>query len=89
MLKKTLAAFAPALSVLILALSSLPAVATVPGAFTLSNDPPRCYTVNYPSPAVMLRWTPSSGVSTYDVYRNGSLYSLRAALLQLYLTATY
>ena len=45
---------------------------TPPGSFSLSNGTPYC---NGSSPAVNVNWTASSGVTTYDVYRNGSLYS--------------
>lgn len=43
---------------------------TPPGPFTLSHQAPVCDTG---SPAIQLNWTASSGASTYDVYRNGSL----------------
>ena len=47
-----------------------------PGTFTLSNEPPVCDTQPPgPSPAVRLNWTTSSGATSYDVYRNGGLYS--------------
>ncbi len=49
--------------------------ASVPGSFTLSNQAPVCNTTPPAGPAVQLNWTPSSGVTTYDVYRNGALYS--------------
>src|SRR5213075_738758 len=45
---------------------------TLPGAFTLTSATPSC---SGSSPQITLNWTTSSGVSTYDVYRNGSLYS--------------
>jgi subtilisin-like proprotein convertase family protein len=49
---------------------------TPPGTFTLSNQSPVCDTnPPGPSPAVRLNWTPSSGATSYDVYRNGGLYS--------------
>jgi len=44
---------------------------SLPGSFTLTNLAPVC---NVGSPAVQLNWTASTGVATYDVYRNGSLY---------------
>src|SRR6185369_15871624 len=44
---------------------------SIPGSFTLSNDAPVCDTG---SPAVRLNWTASSGATSYDLYRNGSLY---------------
>ncbi len=47
-----------------------------PGSFTLSNDPPVCDTdPPGPSPAVRLNWTASNGATSYDLYRNGSLYA--------------
>ncbi len=46
----------------------------LPGAFVLSNNPPYCDT-NYSSPAVRLNWIPSKGATSYDVYRNGNLYT--------------
>jgi len=45
---------------------------TLPGAFTLVSAAASC---SGSSPQITLTWTPSSGVTTYDVYRNGSLYS--------------
>ena len=48
------------------------ALASTPGSFTLSNNAPYW---NSTAPAVNLTWTTSSGVTSYDVYRNGSLYS--------------
>ncbi len=44
-----------------------------PGVFTLSNDPPYWDERSPAGPAVMLRWTQSSGATSYDVYRNGGL----------------
>lgn len=46
---------------------------TPPGPFTLSHQAPVCDTGSPVGPAVQLNWTASSGASTYDVYRNGSL----------------
>ncbi|HYM62821.1 MAG TPA: hypothetical protein VEZ11_18190, partial [Thermoanaerobaculia bacterium] len=46
--------------------------ATGPGPFTLSNDAPVC---DSNSPAVRLNWTASNGATSYDLYRNGTLYS--------------
>jgi hypothetical protein len=43
-----------------------------PTAFTLSTGSPYC---TGGTPAVQVSWTGSSGVTTYDVYRNGNLYS--------------
>ncbi len=54
------------------ALWSLPNT-SVPGSFALTHDPPVCDEQKPIGPAVMLRWTPSSGVSTYDFYRNGTI----------------
>ncbi len=42
-----------------------------PGAFTLTSAMPGCSGSN---PQIQLNWTASSGASTYEVYRNGSLY---------------
>jgi len=47
---------------------------SAPGGFTLSNDPPVWDTSGTPAPAVQLRWSAASGATTYDLYRNGSLY---------------
>jgi hypothetical protein len=41
-----------------------------PGGFSLTLTP-ECGGTN---PQIRLNWTPSSGVSTYDVYRGGTLY---------------
>ena len=57
-------------SCLVICFNSL-LLAQAPGAFTLSNEAPVC---DAGSPAVRLNWTASSGASSYDVYRNGSLY---------------
>ena len=47
-----------------------------PGSFTLSNETPVCDTdPPGPSPAVRLDWTSSSGATSYDVYRDSSLYA--------------
>lgn len=47
-----------------------------PGAFTLSNEAPVCDTnPPGPSPAVRLNWTPSSGATSYALYRDGALYA--------------
>jgi RHS repeat-associated protein len=48
--------------------------ATAPGSFTLSNNAPICDTNPPLGPAVRLNWTQSSGATSYDLYRNGSLY---------------
>ncbi|MFA6545765.1 MAG: hypothetical protein WCS99_15210, partial [Limisphaerales bacterium] len=45
-----------------------------PGAFTLSNDAP-VWDTGIPGPKVNLTWGASSGATSYDLYRNGSLYS--------------
>src|SRR5438132_4554844 len=42
-----------------------------PDVFTLTSATPGC---NGSSPQITLNWTTSSGVVTYDLYRNGSLY---------------
>ncbi len=52
--------------------SAVPASAALPGSFTLTSAVPGC---NGSSPQIVLYWTSSSGATTYDVYRNGSLYS--------------
>lgn len=46
-----------------------------PGTFALTNDAPVCDLQAPVGPAVMLRWTAASGVTTYDFYRNGSITS--------------
>src|SRR5947209_8638884 len=51
------------------------ASSSTPGAFTLSNQVPVCDTNAPVAPAVRLNWTASSGATSYDLYRNGSLYS--------------
>jgi len=51
-----------------------------PGAFTLSNDPP-VWDTSIPGPKVNLTWGASSNATSYDVYRNGGLYS--AGVVQL------
>jgi hypothetical protein len=48
--------------------------ASQPGSFTLSNDPP-VYDTSIPGPKVNLTWGASSNATSYDVYRNGSVYS--------------
>ena len=50
------------------------APATPPGAFTLSNDAP-VWDTSIPGPKVQLTWTASSNATSYDVYRDGSVYS--------------
>ena len=40
--------------------------AASPGAFTLSNDAPYWDTEPPPGPAVNLKWTASSGATSYD-----------------------
>src|SRR4051794_11047714 len=45
-------------------------VFAAPGNFTLSSATPAC---NGNSPQITLNWTTSSGVVTYDLYRNGIL----------------
>jgi len=52
--------------------AATPVQAAVPGAFSLGGATPAC---SGGAPRITLNWTASSGVSTYDVYRNGSLYS--------------
>lgn len=48
-------------------------IQAVPGAFSLSNDPPYWDASAPAGPAVNLRWTASSGVTLgYEVYRNGT-----------------
>jgi hypothetical protein len=49
--------------------------ATAPGSFTLSNESPICDITPPVAPALRLNWTSSSGAASYDLYRNGSLYS--------------
>ena len=49
------------------------AAPTGPGGFTLSHDPPYWDERSPAGPAVMLRWTHSSGATSYDIYRNGAL----------------
>ena len=46
-----------------------------PGSFTVSGNPYCNTSPPGPSPAVMLNWTSSSGATSYDLYRNGSLYA--------------
>src|SRR5438477_11330367 len=46
-------------------------VFAAPDVFTLTSATPGC---NGSSPQITLNWTTSSGVVTYDLYRNGSLY---------------
>lgn len=49
--------------------------ASPPGSFSLSNDSPICDTnPPGPSPAVRLNWTSSSGATSYEFHRNGSVY---------------
>ncbi len=48
------------------------APAAPPTALTLTNENPRCDFTASAVPAVRLNWTPSTNVSTYQVYRNGS-----------------
>ena len=43
-----------------------------PGAFSLSNDPPACDRQSPVGPALQLRWTASSGATSYAVHRDGS-----------------
>jgi uncharacterized protein (TIGR03437 family) len=45
----------------------------LPGPFMLSNEALVCDTAPPVGPAVRLKWTMSSGATSYDVYRNGSL----------------
>jgi RHS repeat-associated protein len=45
-----------------------------PGSFTLSNDAPVCDTAAPAGPAVRLNWTIAAAATSYDIYRNGSLY---------------
>src|SRR5207253_6773644 len=46
----------------------------LPGLFNLSANA-YCNTTAQPAaPAVKLTWSPSTGVTTYSVYRNGSYY---------------
>ena len=54
--------------------TTLTASASPPGAFTLSGTA-YCNTSPPPAPAVQLSWTASSGATSYDLYRNGSLYT--------------
>ncbi len=55
----------------LLQVSSSP-VSSSPGAFTLSNSAPYW---NGTAPAVNLTWSQSSGATSYEVFRNGSLYA--------------
>src|SRR6185436_5797478 len=48
---------------------------SAPGAFTLSNDAPVWDTSGTPGPSVRLTWGASANATSYDVYRNGSVYS--------------
>ncbi len=48
------------------------ATCSVPGSFTISAN---AYCKNQTTPAVMITGINSSGMSTFDLYRNGSLYS--------------
>ena len=43
-----------------------------PGAFTISNQAPVWDTAPPAGPAVVLNWTASSGVTSYEVYRNAT-----------------
>src|ERR1019366_1444702 len=56
---------------------SIPAnvCATAPGSFTLSNLAPVCDQTPPAGPAVTLNWTQSAGATSYDLYRNGALYT--------------
>jgi len=47
--------------------------ARVPGAFTLSNQAPVWDTATPTGPAVTLNWTGSTGVTSYEIYRNGTM----------------
>jgi PKD repeat protein len=58
------------------------AVSSTPGSFTLSNDTPVCNTSAPAGPSVTLHWTASSGATSYDLYRNGSLYAQNITQLQ-------
>jgi hypothetical protein len=49
-------------------------VVSPPGSFTLSGTA-YCNTSPPTAPAVQLTWTTASGATSYDVYRNGTLYS--------------
>ena len=54
----------------------LTVIPVIPGTFSLSYETPVCDTnPPGPSPAVSLNWTTSQNASSYDVYRNGSLYA--------------
>src|ERR1017187_3440372 len=46
-----------------------------PGSFTLSNLTPVCDQTPPAGPAVTLNWTQSAGATSYDLYRNGALYT--------------
>ena len=48
-------------------------MAQVPGSFTLSTVTPRC-SPSGQLPGVQLNWTASSGATSYEVYRNGTLF---------------
>lgn len=52
-------------------LTVLTTVAT-PGAFSISSVTPSCSGTN---PRIVVSWSASSGATSYDVYRNGSLYT--------------
>ncbi len=52
--------------------ASFTVTAEIPGAFTLSNDPPYWDPQDPAGPAVQLWWKASSNATRYEVYRNGS-----------------
>ncbi len=55
---------------------------SLPGAFSVNGNP-YCNTTPPAAPAVMLIWTSSSNVTTYQVFRNGSAYSSLLSASQL------
>jgi uncharacterized protein (TIGR03437 family) len=61
---------------------------SAPAPFTLTAEAPVCdQNPPAPSPAVRLDWTLSANASTYDVYRNGSLYFQAVSGLTFYNSA--
>jgi PKD repeat protein len=50
-------------------------VSATTGTFTLTNNAPVCDTNPPVAPAVRLNWNQSNGATSYDLYRNGTLYT--------------